>query len=186
MVLRYLPHALTLTRLFVLPFVVRLLLQSRFREALGLVVLAGVTDWFDGFAARRLHVTGRLGVVLDPIADKTMLVTLFVALAFIRLIPLWLLALVIGRDVVIVVGALLLRIFRNIRRFLPSTMGKVSTFFQIMLVLMVLLHASFQYRLFWWLEVTAVVLCAFFTVLSGIGYVRLGIQLTRRPALAAG
>lgn len=186
MVLRYLPHAITLTRLFVLPFVVWLLLQSLFREALCLVILAGLTDWFDGFAARRLHVTGRLGVILDPIADKTMLVTLFVALAFIRLIPVWLLALVIGRDLVIVTGALLVRIFRNIRKFLPSTMGKVSTFYQIMLVLMVLLHSSFHYRLFLWLEVTAVVLCAFFTALSGIGYVRLGIQIARRPAIPAG
>lgn len=157
-----------------------LLIQSRFREALGLAVLAGLTDWFDGYAARKLNVTGRLGVILDPLADKIMLVTLFVALTIVGLIQGWLLGLVIGRDLIILTGALLLRIFRGIHKFLPSTLGKVSTFFQIMLVLMVLLNSAFRYRLFFWLEITAILLCAFFTAFSGLDYIRKGIQMTRR------
>lgn len=162
------------------PLLVWLLLQSRFREALGLAVLAGLTDWFDGYAARKLNVTGRLGAVLDPLADKIMLVTLFIALAVVGLIPKWLLGLVIGRDLIIVIGAILLRAFRGIRKFLPSTWGKVSTFFQIMLVLMVLLRAAFRYRLFLWLEITAILLCTLFTAVSGVDYIRKGIRMTRR------
>jgi len=185
-VLRQLPHLLTLVRLLASPFLVWLLLASRFREALLLALLASLTDWFDGFAARRLKASSRVGVILDPLADKTMLVTLFIALTIVGLVPEWLLALVIGRDIVIVAGALLVRVFRHVRKFLPSTLGKVSTFFQIMLVLLVLLHAAFPFRLFLWLQTIAIVLCALFTVLSGLGYIRRGIQMARAPAVSEG
>ena len=141
---------------------------------------AGLTDWFDGYAARRLKAGGAVGVVLDPLADKTLLVTLFVVLGVLRLIPLWLLALVIGRDLIIVSGALLLRIFRGRQQFVPSTLGKVSTFFQIVLVLLVLLVAAFPYPLFRWLGYLALLLAALFTSLSGLDYIRLGIQIARR------
>jgi len=183
--LRQIPHALTLLRLFLAPLLVWLIVSSRFREALLLVILAGLTDWFDGFAARRLGVTGRLGIILDPLADKALLVTLFLVLAYVALIPGWVLALVMGRDLVIVIGALLLRIFRNIRKFVPSTVGKVSTFFQIVYVLLVLLDAAFPLQLLDWLRLLALLLTTLFTAWSGYGYVRLGIQLTRLPPVAA-
>ncbi len=147
------------------------------------VVFAGLTDWFDGYAARRLGVSGRLGVILDPIADKTLLVTLFLVLGVIGLLPLWLVALVIGRDLVIVTGALLVRLLRNLREFRPSTLGKVSTFFQMIMVLMQLVHAAFPNEFFLWLRDIAVFLCALFTATSGLSYIRLGIQIARRPAL---
>lgn len=183
MVLRLLPNAITLVRLFLAPVIAWLILQGRFREALALVVLAGLTDWLDGFLARRLDVTGKLGIVLDPLADKVLLVTLFIVLTAARLIPFWLLALVMGRDLVIVGGALLLRLFRDIHRFPPSTMGKVSTFFQIVFVLMVLLYAAYPYQILLWLRTLALGLTALFTLLSWIDYVRLGIRLTvRQPA----
>lgn len=178
--MRQLPDFITCIRLAASPFVAWLLLESRFREALGLVLLAGLTDWLDGFAARRLGVSGRLGVVLDPLADKVLLVTLFVVLGTVRLIPVWLVLLAIGRDVVIVVGAVLLRMFRDIRRFVPSTLGKVSTFFQIVLVMLVLLHAAFPYEFIFWLEITAIALTTLFTTLSGLDYIRLGIRLAAR------
>ena len=159
-----------------------LLVRGQFQAALALVVFAGVTDWLDGFAARRLGVSGKLGVTLDPLADKALLVTLFVVLGVVALLPFWLVALAIGRDLVIVIGALALRTFRNVRQLLPSTLGKVSTFFQIVLVLLVLVDAAFPNEFFRWLRRIALALCALFTALSGIGYVQLGIRLTRRPA----
>ena len=162
------------------PLVVWLIIAAQFRAALGLVAFAGLTDWFDGFAARKLGQSGKIGAVMDPMADKLMLVTLFSAATYVALLPVWMLVLVLGRDLVIVVGALLLKIFRGISTFVPSVMGKVSTFFQIVLVLMVLLYAGFPLRLFYWLEELALVLCTIFTAWSGIGYVRLGIQMTRR------
>jgi cardiolipin synthase len=157
-----------------------MIVSGRFRAAVGLVAFAGVTDWFDGFAARKLKVAGRMGVVLDPAADKLMLVTLFLALGYAGLIPLWLLGLVIGRDLVIVIGALLLRIFRGARNFSPSLTGKVSTFFQIVYALLVLLNAAWPAAILRWLTLTGLGLTALFTVLSGAAYVRLGIRIARR------
>ncbi len=180
MSLRQVPNAITLLRLFASPVLAWLILKGRFREAMGLVILAGLTDWLDGFAARRLRVKGNLGIVLDPLADKAMLVALFVALAAVGLIHVWLFALVIGRDAVIVTGAILLRIFRDVRQFRPSMLGKVSTFFQIVYVPSVLLYAAVPYEPLLWLRTAALALTALFTALSGIEYVRLGIRLTRR------
>jgi cardiolipin synthase (CMP-forming) len=182
--LRQLPNLLTLIRLVASPVVAWLLLGSRFREALALVLFAGLTDWFDGWAARRLKTTDRLGAILDPLADKTLLVVLFVTLSAVGLIPPWLFLLVIGRDAVIVIGALLLRVFRDIRAFVPSILGKVSTFFQIVLVLLVLLHASFSGRFLLWLENIGLALCVLFTAVSGLDYIRRGIQMATRKTVS--
>lgn len=182
--LRQLPNVLTLVRLFASPFLAWLLLQGQFRLALGLVLLAGVTDWLDGFTARKLRISNPAGVFLDPMADKVMLVTLFVVLAAIHLISGWMLALVLGRDLIIVSGAGLLRAFRGYQRFLPSALGKVSTFFQIVLVFLVLTRAAYPYRFLLWLEMLAITLCAVFTALSGLDYIRRGIEMTRRPQRA--
>ena len=184
MVLRQLPNLVTSLRLVCAPVLILLLLRSQFKAALGVVLLAGLTDWFDGFAARRMGTSGRAGVILDPLADKTLLVTLFVTLGVLGLLPGWMLALAVGRDLVIVIGAALLRIFRNIRKFTPSILGKVSTFFQIVFVLLVLIDAAFPNRLFRGLMDIALVCTAVFTFASGYGYVRLGIRLARRPAIA--
>jgi cardiolipin synthase len=181
-VLRQLPSLLTLTRLAASPFLVWLVLKAEYRPALGLVFFAGLTDWFDGYTARRLGVAGRFGMILDPLADKTMLVALFVVTGIAGLLPGWLVGLVIGRDFVIASGALLLRTFRDIRRFAPSLLGKVSTFFQIVLVLLVLFRAAFPNRFLLWLELAALALTTLFTSLSGMGYIRIGIQMARRPA----
>lgn len=177
--MRQLPHLLTLCRLAAAPFLVWLLLQSHFRAALGVVLIAGLTDWFDGFAARRLRVSGGFGVVLDPIADKTLLIALFLTIGYLGLVPEWLIYLVIGRDAVIVAGALPLRFLRGIRKFLPSALGKVSTFFQILLVILVLIRASFQYGFLLWLQHIALFLCALFTIVSGLDYIRKGFEMSK-------
>lgn len=171
---------MTLLRLFAAPFLAWFIVRSHFIEALCVVVFAGMTDWLDGYTARKLGATGSVGIILDPAADKLMLVTLFFALTYAGLIPFWLLALVMGRDLIIVIGSLLLRTFRGVRKFVPSAMGKVSTFFQIVFVLLVLLHAAFSFTFLRWLEMLALVLTTLFTVWSGIGYVMLGIRLARR------
>jgi cardiolipin synthase len=159
-----------------------LLLKGEFRLSLTLVAVAGITDWLDGFSARKLGVTGKVGVVLDPLADKALLVTLFLALGVLRLVPLWMLGLAIGRDLVIVFGSLLLRIFRNRRRFVPSILGKISTFFQIVFVLLVLIRAAVPpYAWLLWLEIVALILTAVFTAASGLDYVLKGITMTRQP-----
>jgi cardiolipin synthase len=179
--LRWVPNAFTFARFFASPLLAWLLVKHEFRLSLLLVALAGVTDWLDGYAARKLGVTGKVGVVLDPLADKTLLVTLFLALGVVHLVPLWMLALAIGRDVVIVFGSLLLRIFRNRRRFVPTILGKVSTFFQIVFVLLVLIRAAVPHIWLLWLETVALIITAILTATSGIDYIRKGIVMTRLP-----
>ena len=178
--MRHIPNLITALRLIAAPFAAWLLAEARYREALAVVIIAGLTDWLDGFAARHLNAAGKTGVVLDPLADKILLVTVFVELAVIHLIPLWMLLLALIRDVVIVTGALLLRLLRDVRKFLPSMLGKVSTFFQIMLVLTVLLDAAFPQPVFQLLRVAALILAALFTTLSGLDYIRRGIAMADR------
>jgi cardiolipin synthase len=178
--LQLLPHVLTLLRLLASPFLAWFIIDGRFGAALWTVVFAGVTDWLDGYTARKLGAIGDLGTFLDPMADKLMLVTLFFALTYAGLIHLWVFALVMIRDLVIVTGSLLLRIYRDVRKFRPVTVGKVSTFFQIVFVLLVLLHAAFPLAFILWLEWTALALTVLFTTWSGVRYVLIGIRLTRR------
>ena len=182
MSLRWVPNGFTIARFLASPLLAWLLIHNQFRFGLLLVAFAGVTDWLDGYAARKLGVTGKVGVVLDPLADKTLLVTLFLTLGYLHLVPLWMLALAIGRDLVIVAGSSLLRILRNRRRFIPSILGKISTFFQIVFVLLVLIRAAVpHYAWLLWLDTLSLILTALFTALSGIGYVRKGIQMARLP-----
>lgn len=183
MPLRQLPNLITSLRLICSPVLVWLLIESKFKQALVVVLFAGLTDWFDGFAARHVGVSGKLGIILDPLADKTMLVALFLTLGILGLIPAWLFALVVARDVIIVTGSALLRIYRNIRKFVPSILGKVSTFFQIVYVLLVLVHAAFPNELLLVLQRIALICVAVFTFASGFGYVRLGIHLAKQPAV---
>lgn len=178
--LKLLPNILTSTRVAASPVLAWLLLMGRFRAALVSVLLVSITDWFDGYSARKLGVAGGFGIVLDPLADKTMLVTLFVTLGYLRIIPRWMLYMAIGRDGIILAGAVLLRIFRGVRRFTPSILGKVSTFFQIMLVLLSLVYATFSLSILHDLKWAALALSALFTGLSGLDYIRRGIDMTRR------
>lgn len=178
--MRQIPLVITLIRFAASPLLAWLIAVGRYREALVLTGIAGLTDWLDGYSARKLGVSGKLGVILDPLADKLMLVTLFFALAYVHLISLWLLLLVMARDVVIVVGAVLLRTLRGRRNFPPSMLGKISTFFQIMFVLLVLLQAAYPFELFQLLAALALKFTILFTALSFIDYVQLGIRMTSR------
>lgn len=175
--LRFLPNLITILRIAAAPATAMLLVRREFGPALVLVLLAGVTDWLDGWAARKLGVTGSVGVVLDPAADKLLLVTLFFALVAADLIPVWLLLLVVGRDVAIVVGAAVVRVSKGVRQFSPSMLGKVSTFFQIVFVFMLLVAAVFPFRVFGWLSVIALLLTTLFTALSGLDYLRRGLAM---------
>ena len=189
----WLPNFISLLRLFAAPFVAWLLYAGSYRAALFVLLAAGLTDWLDGYAARKLHATAghssvsaahqNLGVILDPLADKVLLVVVFVAMGLLGLLPFWLFALVVGRDLVIVTGSLLLRILRNRREFVPSLLGKVSTFFQILIALLAVVHAAFPHPFVGWLKTTGVLLTAIFTLLSGLDYVGQGIEMARLPAL---
>ena len=126
-----LANLLTLARLGLAPFVIRAILHGWHTEALALFALAAVTDVLDGAAARRLGLATRTGEYLDPVADKVLLSGVFLALAGARIVPWWFVAMVLGRDLYILLGAWLLMSLAHRRKFPPSVWGKISTFFQI-------------------------------------------------------
>ena len=129
--LKYLPNALTISRLLLaLPLGV-LILRQEFGWALAVGFLAGVTDALDGFSARRLGYLSQLGAALDPIADKTLILVAFLCLASSALIEWWLAALVIGRDLVIVLGALGYRVLIGPFKFGATALSKINMATQI-------------------------------------------------------
>jgi cardiolipin synthase len=128
----HLPTALTLLRVLIAPVIAYAVLLDELMAAFALGWLAGLTDFLDGFLARRFGWESRFGAALDAISDKLLLCTAYAALAVTFHIPLWFVILVFGRDIfLLVVGALGL-LFTNIREFPPSHLGKLSTALQLL------------------------------------------------------
>jgi cardiolipin synthase len=140
--LRYLPNALTLLRILLVGPVVWLLLHGDYPRTLIVFAIAAVTDAIDGLLAKRFGWTSELGKVLDPLADKLLLVAMFVTLSVLGLAPVWLTVLVVARDVVIAFGALLFRLSFGALEGRPTPVSKLNTLCQILFVLAVTARAA--------------------------------------------
>ena len=148
-----LPNFLTVIRMLLIPVFVSLLFYQRFCWALAVFVVAGLTDGLDGLLARALKQKSDLGRILDPIADKLLLVTAFVVLSMRAILPLplprhfpvpfWVTAAVISRDVFIIVGSAAIYIVTGFRNFRPSFLGKANTVIQICAIGAILFAAQF-------------------------------------------
>ncbi len=137
------PNQITFLRLGFLPFFLILILYEEYRWALLVLVCAALTDAVDGLLARRLDQKSALGAYLDPIADKLLLSSSFVALAMEKKIPWWLAIFVLSRDVLMLVVAAVILIIQGYRPFPPSLLGKSTTFFEIALVFFTVLAAAY-------------------------------------------
>lgn len=151
------PNLLTVLRMILIPVFVICLYYQRFGWGLLIFVWAGVTDGLDGMLARRFDQKSQLGTILDPIADKLLLVTSFVTLSLPSVIsrtalpaphdnfhlpvPFWVTVAVISRDVFIIVGAATINVVTGFRNFRPSLLGKVNTVVQITAIVIILLAA---------------------------------------------
>jgi cardiolipin synthase len=134
------PNLLTLMRLFIIPFLVIAILDGRHTLAFALFVLAGFSDGLDGLAARMTKQYTRLGLYLDPIADKLLLSTLFVVLTHMGQVPRYVTVLVLSRDLGILLVATLLFATGTLRDFRPSLLGKLNTLVQILGLTVVLVE----------------------------------------------
>jgi cardiolipin synthase len=132
------PNAICVLRILLVVPTVWALMAGRFTVALLLVFLAGFSDLLDGYLAKRYDWRSRLGGILDPLADKLLLVSLFVALAALALLPLWLAAVVIGRDLVIVSGGVTYNFLIGPVQPEPSRVSKLNTLAQLVCVVSVL------------------------------------------------
>jgi cardiolipin synthase (CMP-forming) len=169
-----LSNRITILRILMVPLIVIFLSYDFKRSALGLFFLAGVTDALDGFFARIRREKTQLGTILDPIADKALLVSTFVALSVRGLLPFWLVILVISRDLILVLGSVVIYMMTGHLKIAPTILGKLTTASQLIIVLDALMRNISGYfiipRPFFPL------LVAFFTVSSGLHYVWIGAK----------
>jgi cardiolipin synthase len=168
--LRHIPNILTAFRFLLVPPVVVLMLKDEFMPALVLFAVAGFSDAVDGFLARRYHWTSRIGGLMDPLADKLLMVSSYLTLGWLGLIPAWLVALVILRDLVIVTGAVIYNARIEQVEATPSVVSKLNTLAQILLVLSVLFSKAVAALPGWWID--ALIYGVLVTIVwSGAGYV---------------
>ncbi|MBO0798965.1 MAG: CDP-alcohol phosphatidyltransferase family protein [Blastocatellia bacterium] len=142
-------NLLTVCRFILIPVFVTTLYYQRFVWSLSIFLTAAITDGLDGLLARSLNQKTHLGEILDPMADKLLLVTAFIILSMPRFtilapIPFWLTAAVISRDVFIVLGALVINITTGFSKFRPSLPGKINTFVQVLMIVVYLIANAFD------------------------------------------
>lgn len=137
------PNQITLLRLGFLPFFLILIMDEHYRWALGVLVLAAITDFVDGLLARRLNQKSEFGAYLDPIADKLLLSSSFLLLAFKHKIMWWVAILIFSRDILLLTVAAVIILVSGYRPFPPSLLGKLTTTLQIVLVFAVVAEAAY-------------------------------------------
>jgi cardiolipin synthase len=174
------PNILSLLRLFCIPLILLFMWERDPHWALILFVAAGVSDMLDGSLARLLKQKTLFGMYLDPAADKLLLSSSFLVLALTGEVS-WLVAgLVLGRDVVLVAGVVVLVLTTQTRRFPPSVLGKANTVVQVAAVFVLLLDEVYAYRWLHLLRLGLLGLTLVLAALSGTQYVYRGIDIFRR------
>jgi cardiolipin synthase len=137
-------NLITLGRLLSVPVSVWLILAGQFAAAFWMFVLAGISDAVDGFIAKRFDMRTKIGALLDPVADKTLLVSIYVTLGVAGQLPTWLVILVVSRDLMIVGGFLLVRLLVENIRSEPLFISKANTALQIVLAALTLARLGFN------------------------------------------
>ncbi|MBP2227457.1 cardiolipin synthase [Azospirillum agricola] len=178
------PNIITFLRILAVPLAMYMILTGNMVWAFGLFVAAGLSDALDGAIARMFRARTVLGGYLDPLADKALIVGVYVALGHVGLIPLWLVMLVVFRDVMIIAGVILLFTLKETLAMQPLYISKVNTVVQIALAAAVLAPAALGLpnpRLFEMELVEALVyVCAATTAASGLAYARRAALLFNR------
>jgi cardiolipin synthase len=163
-------NQITILRLAFIPFFAIFVVDQKYRAALAVLTIAALSDVIDGIVARLLQQETPLGVALDPIADKLLMTTAYLTLAFREALPWWLTIMVISRDAAIIITALLISLVAGYRPFRPSVLGKASTVVQVLTVFAAVsfqAHVPFVQRD---LVRTLTYLAAALTLASGIHY----------------
>lgn len=182
---KHIPNILSTLRLIGTPLSVWIIAHDQLTTAFWIFFAVCVTDWLDGYLARRWHVTSKLGQILDPLADKFLLISVYLALGLWRYIPMWATFLVLTRDFLILTISCGIILNRKVNiRLTPQFMGKVSTTFQMLFIGLVLAGevaipsiptASIESILM----VFFLYSMALTTILSGITYARVAYRALR-------
>jgi cardiolipin synthase (CMP-forming) len=170
-----LPNWLTILRILLIPVFVTLLVYRRAGLALLVFCLASLTDLLDGYIARSQGRQTRLGAFLDPMADKLLLTSGFVTLTWLKVIPFWITAVVVSRDVVLSLGVLVIHVAGGTVHPAPTWIGKMSTVFQMLTVLGAMAAVYFQ-LLPPFISTLLAWVTAAFTITSGLQYLIRGLK----------
>lgn len=171
------PNFITIFRLLLIPIFLVLISRpfSTYKLALLVFILACVSDALDGFIARKAKTITQIGKFIDPMADKLLLVSAFIALAMIGKMPVWLTIIVISRDMIIFLGWLGVYIITEKKSIKPTLISKINTFFQMLTVIAALVNSGFKSEIY--------VITALTTTLSGIHYMfKTGLSFTSNKA----
>lgn len=141
------PNLITLMRVILVPVVFWLLVTQQLKAAFLVFVLAGISDGIDGFLAKRFHWETELGAYLDPIADKLLIVCIFIALGVTDKLPSWIVIAVVSRDVLIVIAVVLSWLLGHPTPMRPIAVSKANTVAQIVLAAVVLADEAFDLKL---------------------------------------
>jgi cardiolipin synthase (CMP-forming) len=183
--MRHIPNALCILRMLLVVPVVWLLVTDNYRLTLAMFAFAAATDGLDGFLAKRFNWTSELGKILDPLADKILLVGVFITLAALGVVPIWLAATAVLRDVTITAGAI---IYKGLFGYgelhgRPTAISKLNTLCQIVFLLLVVAARAGDFAP----QIAITILGALVfitTVVSGLDYVitysRRAIEVSRR------
>ena len=139
-----LPNLITIARLILVPLVIVMIVNARWDEAFFLFVAAGVSDAIDGFIAKRFDMKSELGAYLDPLADKALIVSIYITLAIIGIIPVWLVIVVVSRDLMIVTAVILSWLMEKPVTIAPIVVSKLNTAAQLVFAALVLGSKSFE------------------------------------------
>lgn len=170
-----LANKISIARIILIPFFIASITYDRMDLALIFFGLAILSDGVDGFIARTMNQKTKLGTILDPVADKLLLMSAFICLAVVKnvppdlAIPPYVPIIIISRDFMIVLGSVIIHLIRGDLKVSPSVIGKITTFFQMFTIVGVLIH--FRYSSFLWN------LAVLLTVASGIDYLIKGSRI---------
>ena len=170
------PNSLTILRILLIPCYIGLLVYGKFDQALIVLLVAGLTDALDGAIARMKNQYTRLGAVLDPLADKMLLISGFITLSMIHLVPSWVTILVVSRDVILMLGTAVAHFTDSRVDITPTFLGKGTTFLQLSYVVMVIFLTSRRIDLAVMLPLLFGMVS--FTLLSGLHYLYRGFRHT--------
>ena len=168
--LRFLPNLISILRILLVAPVAWFILQHDYALALVIFIVAGVSDGVDGYLARRFSWVTPLGKMLDPIGDKLLMVTAYLLLGLQQLLPLWLVILVIMRDVIILGGTAIYRYVVGAYHIDPLWVSKLNTVLQILLVVLIMFGQAF-WSLPLWIVDAMIIAVATTTIASGYAYV---------------
>lgn len=167
-------NLITILRIILVPIFIICLITHRTSASLIIFIIASVSDALDGFIARVFHQKSNLGAHLDPLADKILLMSAYITLAIFKVIPSWLAVLVISRDVIILLGVLVLYLNHYPVKIHPSLLGKATTCIQVVAILIVLSNAYLGIS---FLRIYSFWVAALFTIASGLQYMRNGLTI---------